>query len=235
MKFLLALSLLPITAMAWESPSEIVDIYSYQCEATFLEGEGVQPNNITCLANQHLGKITARYTHYLYSGDSGDNFHNKGADEWYLNICGANVQRVKCSDNEPEHKFSLSRHKEDIFQVAVSLTASRISGAHVYGYAARTENGSCPKGLKQVWTYRATPASIQWPLPSSFVNWQGNLNNFEVRSQPGELPSFDVYRQANTFPCNGWGNCSMATFGEKQLVQSVNYVRDPRISVCVLE
>lgn len=233
MKALSLLALLPLSTLAASLPTNT--IYSYQCEATFLEGEGVGPYNVDCPAYQRLGVLTAKYTHYLFSNEDSDNFYRKGSDEFYLpSICGRQLKKVSCAESKPREAFQLSRYREGNFVVAVSLSPSRAAGAEVYGFAApQNPDGSCAKGLEARWAYRARPNSEYGGLPNSFQNTNGNLDNWELRGKNAESPVFELLRQRNKVPCDGLGNCADAVWGDERISQAVPYQR-VQTGICVI-
>ncbi len=224
------------SAHAWFMPRELNTIYRYQCEYTFLEGEGVTENSISCPANQQLGYVTANYTFYLYGSNWDSNFSEKMPDTAYENlICGRQVTKATCHGRRPEPKFRLSRWPEGIFQVRILLSPNSNLGLQQYGFAAAPDfNGFCPYGLKKVWAYVAKPDTQDFPLPSSFVNRHGRLNNLEVLSEDeADFASFSVYRIPNETPCSSDGSCVEATFGEKVLANTYLYEKT-QAPVCVI-
>lgn len=235
MKTLFLLALSPLSAMASDLPSHTNTIYSYQCEATFLEGEGVGPFAVDCPAYQHLGTITAKYTHYLFANEDTDNFYRKRGDEFYENaICGRQIKKVSCAESEPREVFKFSRFQEGNFVVAVSLSSSREVGPEIYGFAAQQNpDGSCPDGLEARWAYRASPNSEYRGLPNSFQNTRGNLDNWELRRENAQTPAFEVLHQRNKVPCDRMGNCSKALWGNEYISQSVAYQR-VQTGICVI-
>lgn len=214
-------------------PAQLARIYSYQCEARFLEGEGVSPHQVSCVAGQRLGQIRANYTHYLGSSAYGDNFHQRGADESYGPVCNREMHRVICSKGNPQPAFGLSARQEGPFQVSIRLGANRHE-QFLAGFAAPMgPDGSCPPGLVAAWIHRASPASVQYPLPSNFWNSNGGLDNWQVRGYGSELPAFTVKRLANTYPCDHNGDCSGAAFGPAEVIQEVPY-SSTGIGACVV-
>lgn len=234
-KLFLTLALLPLGAFAGgrHLPEQINAIYSYQCEATFFEGEGVRPDMLSCVPYQRLGLITAKYTHYLYANDDGNNFGMRMQTENYpYSLCGRQFTRTSC-ESSSEAAFGLSQYAEGEFQTPISLTASRVSGLMPYGYAAVPDaDGECAPGLEKRWAYKASPQSVTNPLPSSFWN-DGQLDNWEVRARNGHSPAFDIFREASTSPCDAGGNCWYATFGGRQLIQSTPYTKVSQ-PICVI-
>ena len=56
---------------------------------TRIEGEGVQPNMISCVPYQHLGFYLVNNTFYLYQNSTQDNFFRQGRSSYFPgNICG---------------------------------------------------------------------------------------------------------------------------------------------------
>jgi hypothetical protein len=223
------------TAEAWYMPREVNTIYRYQCEYTFLEGEGVSENSVSCPANQQLGFVRANYTFYLYNSNWDSNFAQKMPNVPYTNlICERQVAKTTC-DGFPEPKFRLSRWPEGIFQIRIVLAPNPNIGLQQYGFAAAPDrNGFCPYGLEKVWAYVARPETQDYPLPSSFINRNGRLNNLEVLTEEeADFASFSVYRNPNATPCSNNGSCSDATFGEKVLANTYLYEKT-QAPVCVI-
>ena len=227
--------LLPLVALASPNlPTDIASIYSYQCEATFLEGEGITPYGASCTAYQQLGLISAKYTHYLFSSSYESNFRKKGTQVSYESpICEKRLPKVSCVKSAPRLQFGLSRNYEGVFQAAVTMVPSYAHDSEIYGYAALPlADGSCPEGLVPAQIFDAQPESITDPLPSSFMNQGGNLNNRIVAVQGSPLPDFTVSRQRNKMPCDARGSCENAEFMPSEIVQEVPYsALDPVVCV----
>lgn len=242
MKKLLAIlapltALAPLAATAAELPTSLNTIYSYQCHVRFVEGEGAGEQGISCYANQNLGQLRASYTHYLYAGESRDNFSRRHGDINYATgICGKQMMRAECSRGEPEPKFGLSARAEGIYRLPVMLDAGPQDAFRAGYAAAMTAGGTCPLGLVPVYGYHARPFTVMQPLPTNFINRDGNLDNWELREEilPGdENATFDVYRRASARPCDFRGDCRGATFGEAHVIQSVPYIQEGQ-GVCVV-
>lgn len=211
-------------------------VYSYQCEANFLQGEGVSPQQVSCVSGQRLGLISARYSHYLFEGFSGENFSQKGRDEFYpLGVCGKNVMSVNCNLSRAKAEFALAAISDQTFNIAVKLSPNRFTRGTPYGFAAaQVKKGVCPKGLLPVWAYVARPEVVEDVLPNSFANFNGALDSYVLRGAEGSLPAFEIHSSDNTVPCAyGTGDCSMAQWGEKRLVQSLPYTQ-ARTGICVI-
>ena len=218
-------------------------IFSYNCQRTFLEGEGISPTNITCVAGQHLGFIYASYAFYLYESESGtdSNLTAKGGDSYYSNsICdySASLVQTSCSGSATALQFGLYPTAVAPFTVAVSLTPSPTSTAAVVdGYAALTDAaGNCPVGLVKIRPYLAQPSSIFLNSlgnnnpPSSFINSNNTLNNTIVSLATATPASFLVTRSPNSNPCSSTlqdasGNftCAAATVGGTSTAETIPY------------
>jgi hypothetical protein len=227
--------LLPLMALASPNlPSDIASVYSYQCEATFLEGEGVGPYEMSCPAYQQLGLITAKYTRYLFSSSFENNFQKKEVNHNYSQpLCEKTVSWLSCTKSAPRLQFGLSRTPEGPFQAQVLLAPSFTQGNEVYGYAAMLlPDGSCPEGLVRARLFEAQPESVAEPLPSNFINREGNLNGQVVGVEGTPVPDFTVSRQKNEMPCDGRGSCRNAEFMQPEIVQEVPYsALDPVVCV----
>jgi hypothetical protein len=233
--FPLGLALSSNFSHAVESPSHINSIFKYQCERTFLEGEGINERWASCPAGQRLGTIQAKYSFYLFASENDSNFSDIGTTYPYQNpICDRSMIAMSCEAAAIE-QFGVSKYKEGIFQVGISLTPAPGTGPRLYGFAALPySNGECPEGLEKVNPYMAQPSSIWEPLPSTFINRNNSLNNFEVRGENGHLPMFEISRSANLVPCDVRnGSCRFAEFGPKAVIQTVPYIKLTP-SVCVL-
>jgi hypothetical protein len=220
-------ALLPIIAHAQNSlPGDISVVYSYQCEGTFLEGEGVTPYRIDCLPHQRLGFIKAKFTAHLFSSASDSNLHEKSADKAYSSsICGRPTSRLSCSGSVPQKRFGLSRRPEGAFQTKMILSPGFSAYSRVYGYAASPDKkGRCPAGLVAAKMLEAAPETIDSPLPTSFVNYNGNQNDriLQIDGEPSQ--EFLVHRLSNLAPCNADGSCTDAVVGQPELAQKSAYI-----------
>lgn len=237
-KLLLALGIFaPLAATAADLPESLNTIYSYQCHVRFVEGEGAGEQGISCYAHQNLGQLRASYTHYLYAGESRDNFSRRHGDINYATgICGKQMMRAECSRGEPEPRFGLSAHAEGIYRLPILLDAGPRDSFRAGFAAAMTANGTCPLGLVPVYSYVARPFTVMEPLPTNFINRDGNLDSWQLREEilPGDQnATFDVYRRASARPCDFRGDCRGATFGEAHVIQSVPYIQQGQ-GVCVV-
>ncbi|MCO5142299.1 MAG: hypothetical protein M9962_04320 [Oligoflexia bacterium] len=225
-------------------------IYEYSCARTFLEGEGVSPHAINCVAGQRLGILRSKYHFYLYQSDFDNNFPAYSGSYFSQGICHLNILKFSCSDSVPQIKFGLYKEPVEPFVVAITL-ARAPEGENVvsnYGYAAlKKADGSCPTGLVPISAYRADPESIFMNdpslggdnPPSSFVNINGALSDTRVGTVMVEAQP--VYRQKNKQRCEGnpprlgmiVGSCQDATFESPELVRSEVYKR-ASAEVCAL-
>lgn len=237
MKLALALLLASSSAFAATHrniPRDLNEILSYQCEATFLEGEGVNGDYISCVPYQRLGLIQAKYKHYLYRNANGSNFHHWGHDTDYPNVCGRWLPRTRCSQSRPRTAFGLATIQSPDFPVAVNLSPGPGLAPELVGFAAQTSrSGECADGLIRVWAHTATPRSMDRPLPSSFLNLGGRLNSTVIGQEVLAEYAFDVTRSRSSIGCDSIGNCAYAQFDEAELAQSALYRAGPK-SVCVV-
>jgi hypothetical protein len=238
MKFLflaLGFAFIHSSAEASEMPSHINSVFKYQCERTFLEGEGIGEQWASCPRNQRLGTIQAKYSFYLYASENDSNFSEIGTTYPYQNpICDRAMIAMSCESAAIE-QFGLSKYREGKFQVGVNFTAAPGTGPRLYGFAALPDsNGNCAEGLEKLRPYVAQPSSIWEPLPSTFINRNNHLNNYELRGANGHLPMFEVTRSPNLVPCDArTGSCRFAEFGPKAVVQTVPYTALTP-TICVL-
>lgn len=233
---LLSIGALAGTASTAHTPLHQNKVYSYQCEANFLQGEGVTANTVACTSGQRLGLISARYTHYLFEGSSGENFSQRGRDEFYSNgVCGKNVLLVNCNVSRTKAEFALAAYPDNLFNIAIKLSPNRFTRGSPYGYAAaQMRKGVCPRGLVPYWAYVARPSTVESELPNNFINFNGGLDSYVIRGANGASPAFELYARDNTVPCDlGTGHCGGAEWGEKTLVQTVPYIQ-ARTGVCVI-
>jgi hypothetical protein len=217
-------------------------IFRYSCERTFFEGEGVAPEQVTCMAGQHLSLITARYNFYLYESLVDSNMTYKGGDVPYVNsVCGINsVLETLCTDNSPELRYGFTSIYSMPFNVEVSMTpapSGSNSAAMSYGYVATPDSaGVCPIGLvpARPWIAAAPtliPGNHGINFPTNFQNQSGTLSDTMVEtSQPA---NFVVKHLAGNEPCDVSGNCEMLSFGSATTAESANYVPNTPI-VCVI-
>jgi hypothetical protein len=237
MKLLIA-ALIPALAPAHGSiPREISTIYSYQCVRTFIEGEGVRAGSIRCPAYQQLGLIQTTATNYLFASRSENNFDEKLRSKAYpAPVCGLALPQLSCADQPLRTEFGLSRHYEGIFRIAVAISPTQSGTSRIYGYASSlNRDGSCPAPLVKANILVARPETIDYPLPSSFVNHQGKLNEQIIKVEGEPLPHYLMHRQASAAPCDERGNCRKAKFDEPFLVQLAPFEPMPEaLSVCVL-
>lgn len=221
-------------------------IFRYSCNRTFFEGEGVTPNNITCILTGHqLGIITAAYDFYLFQDATLSNFDQKGGDTAFdTAICGYTASlKIACQASTPSLRYGLFAEQADPFNVAVTMTSKPEGAAAgvIYGFAALPDSaGNCPTGLVKIRPHVAQPASLvqgantgsctpaQGQLASSFVN-NNSLNNTLVEEPSQVTATFDVTRQPNTGlaspngKCDGTGDCSVVKFGGTCTAQNVAY------------
>lgn len=209
-------------------------VYKYSCARTFFEGEGVTTSQISCVAGQRLGLISANYDYYLYQNAKGGNLNEKFTASYFPSICGrpdSEFARVSCGNSLPDLRYGFYSEMAGPFNVQVRLNKAP-EGTDTtanFGYVSfPDENGECPTGLVQVRPWVAQPASIVggsidgWNPPSNFVNTgNGVLNNTVIEEiQPW---NFGVTRQRNSTPCMASGSCVEATFDGTTQVQSVPY------------
>jgi hypothetical protein len=190
---------------------------------------------MSCPAYQRLRLITAKYNRYLYTTSYENNFQKKQVNNNYGQpLCEKTVSWLSCTKSAPRLRFGLSRIPEGPFQAQVSLAPSFSQGNEVYGYAAvPLPNGSCPEGLVRARLFEAQPESVMEPLPSNFINREGNLNGQVVGVEGAPVPDFTVSRQKSEMPCDGRGSCRNAEFMPPEIVQEVPYsALDP--VVCVI-
>ena len=210
--------------------TKVRGIFRYSCERTFFEGEGVDANQITCVAGQHLGVINAKYSFYTFR--SGEDSNLPGCDSAFASaICKRNsFLKYQCAGNAPDLRYGFYKDSAPPFVVGVSLTRApegdNLTGS--YGYAALPdENGRCPLGLVKGRPWMAQPESIlQGSLdgsnpPSSFINTNNSLANTVVETTEPE--PFQVTRQPSLLPCDGTGDCASATFNGVSTAEMVRY------------
>ncbi|MGE3261772.1 MAG: hypothetical protein AB7K68_08350 [Bacteriovoracia bacterium] len=219
------LSLAAFTAAhAAELPADIAKVYSYQCETNFLEGEGVNGNELSCTSFQQLGLLSAKFTHYLSHSAAFTNAEKMARDEFYAEgVCNLPVMRMRCSETLPELRFGLAAAPSDLFSVAVSLSPAPGLAPELQGYGSAAVRGKCPSGLELVQAYRAAPKSIHRPLPTNFVNENGRLDDLLVMAPTKKTPRMEITRQRNSISCDEVGDCSMAMFDQPVGFQRVDY------------
>lgn len=225
-------------------------VYRYSCQRTFFEGEGVNfdcepgsPDCVSCVENQRLGLLHARYDFYLYRSDRetlpkfGATFH--GA------VCGrrsSEFARNNCHVSTPELRFGLYNERAGLFAIPVYLehVPEGEVTSRLLGFATAVDaRGNCPsRSLVKAWRWRAAPVSVEEGSidgtnpPSNFLNFEGgNLDNWVLDSE--KPANFTVVRQANVTPCDRAGNCRGVAFGARAEVQSVEYVQQPQV-ICVV-
>ncbi len=214
-------------------PQKISRVYPYRCRRRFVEGEGVSPYSIQCVAGQKLGFLSADYHFYVFSGPTRNNLSERMREQNFPGpICGLeNVNKIYC-ENPSEPEFGLAEAMEGVFTVAITMTSSPSNFATTtYGYAAMPNSrGECPRNLVKARPYLAQPPSVIDPLPSNFINSNNTLNNTLVTTK-APLP-FEIWRQPNSQPCDANGICSWPQ-GESVLSHSVSYVAMSPV-VCVI-
>jgi hypothetical protein len=218
-------------------PKEIAKIFPYQCNRTFLQGEGVNFGNITCVPGQHLGLISADYTFYLFESPSRNNFGSlKQRIPFESPLCGLDHLTEYSCETPSEAAYGLSTQPDSDFVVGVTLTSAPIGSGEplteLYGYAALPDSqGRCPANLVKARPWVARPSSVVDPYPSSFVNQGNSLNNSVVSvSQPG---AFMVSVIPGTQPCSTTGDCSNWSAGGRSELQTVDYFPEGPV-VCVI-
>ncbi|HEY8279743.1 MAG TPA: hypothetical protein VIH99_08975 [Bdellovibrionota bacterium] len=215
--------------------TKVRGIFRYNCNRTFFEGEGVSASQITCVASQRLGVITATYNFYTYR--SGVDSNSGMTDSPFPgDICKRNTfLKIQCTPGAALLRYGFYAEAADPFIVGIQMTRAP-EGDNLqanYGYAALPDSsGNCPIGLVKVRPYVAQPASIiQGSLgnnnpPSSFINTNNSLNNTVVE-ESAPSPNFTVTRSPNAVACDPagptTGDCTNATFAGSTDVQSVSY------------
>jgi hypothetical protein len=234
MKFLvLASCLFGTAAMAADLPANLTKVYSYECETTFLEGEGVSAKELVCTPFQQLGLLSARYHYYLNRSAASSNTTKQAGDEFYPDsVCNLELLRTRCTEKLPELKFGLSAVQDQTFNVAVNLSSAPGLAPELQGYGAPATKGKCAEGLQLVQAYRAVPNTITRPLPTNFVNANANLNDILVLAPAKKAPRFEVQRMRSNESCDEIGSCSSARFDQPVAVQRVDYKAG--ISICVV-
>lgn len=213
-------------------------VYRYGCDRTFLEGEGVSPAGVACVAHQRLGLVRAKYDFYLFASALENNMTEKGGDEAFpRDVCGYNGSlRMSCTGSRPELVYGLHGERQGPFDTAVLLATRPGAAPSLTGHAALTDvHGDCPTGLVAAAPFVAEPESMGYgrhgSLPTNFVNAGSVLNNTVLSVRAPE--AFRVSREANAVPCDGAGDCGAADFREPELAQSVAYTRLTP-TVCVI-
>ncbi|MGZ3705267.1 MAG: hypothetical protein ACXWP1_04730, partial [Bdellovibrionota bacterium] len=208
-------------------------IFGYSCNRTFFEGEGVSAANISCVAGQHLGVISATYNFYTFK--SGVDSNLPGSDAAFpADICKRNnFLKIQCTGNTPVLHYGFYLSSADPFVVGITMTRAPVGDnlTATYGFAALPDSsGNCPTGLMKIRPWVAQPASIiptgpTCPAngcPSSFINSNNSLNNTVVeQNQPS---NFIVTRQPNLIACDATtGDCTNAQFNGAVQAESVAY------------
>lgn len=204
-------------------PRVISEIFSYDCKFRFFEGEGVNSDRVSCPAGQHLGLYEADYKFYLYRHKDGSNFAQRGTSAPFpAPVCGLQLEKHVCERGEPRMEFGLSAYNEGVFNIAISLVPAPHLGGFISGYAAMLDpRGNCPDGLVKIRPYYAYPPSMLDPLPSNFINANGNLNSVVIATERPE--SFEVTRTPAETPCDARGRCRFPD-GETHVASASPYV-----------
>lgn len=212
---------------------KIRKIFSYSCDRTFFEGEGVRANYIACLNNQKLGVISAKYNYYLFSSQRENNLAEKTLDIAYdTAICGNNnFLKISCSASPLDLRYGLYEESSGPFNVQIAYTAKPegTTSVHTTGFAALPDsNGACPIGLVKTQPWLAEPKS-QMPrsipgqsLPTNFIN-HGALNNTLVDLSDSAPAPMLVLKASNKKPCSESGDCSNIDFKRPKIAQKAEY------------
>lgn len=232
---MLFLSVLLFAATPAEAalPAGLNKVFAYECESTFVEGEGAAQEFVNCPPFQQLGLLKARFHYYNFSGPQGSN-EEKRIGDWYSSepVCGFDLLQHRCTEKLPELKFGLAAAQDETYSVPVALKPAPGQQAETVGYAAPAVKGKCPEGLQLMQSLRTNPKSVTKPLPSNFVNTNGRLDDWIMMAPAKKLPRFEILRERNLDACDEAGDCSSVRFDTAVGFQRFDY--KAASSVCVV-